>query len=104
TLKKLLAQDHVRGLIVGDTDQAIYEFGGAHPRLFDELEALAGAKSFPLRKTYRCPTNVAKVATMLAHSHNPVEPTPEQGRTILVSHNDDLVTLHTVIASNVAPG
>jgi DNA helicase II / ATP-dependent DNA helicase PcrA len=56
TLKRLFAQGNVHGLIVGDTDQAIYEFGGAHPRLFDELEALQGAKTFPLRKTYRCPT------------------------------------------------
>ena len=104
TLKKLLAQDHVRGLIVGDTDQAIYEFGGAHPRLFDELETLPGAKTFPLRKTHRCPANVANVATLLAHSHNPVEPTNEQGRSILLAHQGDLTILHEMLTASAAAG
>lgn len=104
TLKKLLAQDHVRGLIVGDTDQAIYEFGGAHPRLFDELEALPDAKTFPLRQTYRCPNNVANVATLLAHSHNPVEPTNEQGRSILIAHQGDPAILNNLLISDVAAG
>jgi DNA helicase-2/ATP-dependent DNA helicase PcrA len=104
TLKKLFAQGNMRGLIVGDTDQAIYEFGGAHPRLFDDLEALDGAKTFPLRKTYRCPTNVANVATLLAHSHNPVEPTPEQGRTVLLAHNGAHATLRDVLTANLAAG
>jgi DNA helicase-2/ATP-dependent DNA helicase PcrA len=104
TLKKLLAQDHVRGLIVGDTDQAIYEFGGAHPRLFDELETLPGAKTFPLRKTHRCPTNVANVATFLAHSHNPVEPTNEQGRSLLLAHQGDPTILYDVLIAGVAAG
>jgi superfamily I DNA/RNA helicase len=64
---------------MGDTDQATYEFGGAHPRLFDDLTTVPGAKSLALRKTYRCPKSVASVATLLAQSHNPVEPTDEQG-------------------------
>lgn len=104
TLKKLLAQNGVRGLIVGDTDQAIYEFGGAHPRLFDELEALDGAKTFPLRQTFRCPINVANVATLLAHSHNPVEPTNEQGRSILLAHEGDPTVLYNLLTATLGPG
>lgn len=104
TIKRLFQQQHVHGLIVGDTDQAIYEFGGAHPRLFDEIETIQGAATFPLRKTYRCPANVASVATHLAHSHNPVEPTDEPGHSILLAHNDDPARLRDALVANAQPG
>jgi DNA helicase II / ATP-dependent DNA helicase PcrA len=104
TLQKLFAQPCVRGLIVGDTDQAIYEFGGAHPRLFDDLETQPGAKTFPLRRTFRCPINVAKIAVHLAHSHNPVVPTREQGHTILVAHGGNPQVLNDIITTCHQPG
>lgn len=104
TLKKLFAQPNVRGLIVGDTDQAIYEFGGAHPRLFDELESLQDAKTFPLRKTHRCPGSVARVATLLTHSHNPVEPTEEQGRSILIAHSGEPTVLLQALTNHQQAG
>ncbi len=103
TLKKLFAQPSLNGLIVGDTDQAIYEFGGAHPRLFDDLATIPGAKSFSLRKTYRCPKSVARVATLLAQSHNPVEPTKEQGYSMLVAHDGSPGVLSTIITGLLRP-
>jgi hypothetical protein len=39
---------------------------------------------------------------MLAHSHNPVEPTAEQGRTVLLAHDGDPATLHHVLVANLA--
>lgn len=87
TLKKLFSQPNVNGLVVGDTDQAIYEFGGARPSLMEELEEIEGAKCFSLRKTYRCSTSVAAVAEHLSQNHAKVVPTDLAGETIICAHN-----------------
>src|ERR1017187_2492177 len=76
----------------------------AHPRLFDEIETLQGATTFPLRKTYRCPANVATIASQLAHSHNPVEPTEAQGHTILLAHDGNQAVLQQLLTTNHLPG
>jgi DNA helicase-2/ATP-dependent DNA helicase PcrA len=104
TLKRLLAQPDVRGLAVGDTDQAIFEFGGAHPRLFDDLEALDGAQAFPLRTTHRCPRRVAAIATHLAHSQIPIQPTDQEGAVILLVHHDDPRVLYDAVIGMRQPG
>jgi len=104
TVKKLLAQPEVHGLAVGDTDQAIFEFGGAHPRLFDDLEALDGARAFPLRTTHRCPRRVTAVATQLAHSQVPIQPTDQEGAVLLLIHQNDPRVLYDAIIRLRQPG
>jgi DNA helicase-2/ATP-dependent DNA helicase PcrA len=102
TIKRLLAQPEVQGLVVGDTDQAIFEFGGAHPRLFGDIEALDGARTFPLRITHRCPRRVVAVATHLAQS--PIEPTDQEGTALLLAHQDDPRVLYDAITAMRQPG
>lgn len=95
TLQKLLAQPNVRGLVVGDTDQAIFEFGGAHPRLFDDIAALDGARTFPLRTTHRCPRRVTTIAAHLAT--DPIQPTDSDGVVQLIPHQNNPQTLYDAI-------
>ena len=59
-LQKLLA-GQVRGLLVGDPDQAIFEFNGARPDLFNSFSEIAGATELPLAHSRRCPESVALV-------------------------------------------
>ena len=98
-LKKVLEQPTVRGLIVGDTDQAIFEFGGAHPRLFDDIEALGGARTFQLRTTHRCPRRVAEIASQLAQSQVAIQPTDREGAVLLLAHQGDPQVLHDAIVA-----
>ena len=53
---------------MGDPDQAIYEFNGARPDLFDTFGTIAGAVQLPLASSQRCPPAVAIAATHLKDS------------------------------------
>jgi len=44
---QLLAEPSARGVLVGDPDQAIYEFNGARPDLFDRFNTIDGAEQLP---------------------------------------------------------
>ena len=67
-LMELLRCSRVSGLVVGDPDQAIFEFNGAKPTLFDDVEELPGTKTYPLTRTQRCPKRVAAVVSELSDS------------------------------------
>ncbi len=82
----LLARPHVRGPAVGDPDQAIFEFGGAHPALFDELGNLPGANSFRIEQSHRCPENIMRIARMLSVSGQPIRSRGDGGSAILLVH------------------
>ncbi len=56
----------VEGLAVGDSDQAIYEFGGAHRALFAELASKAGGQAFSLDVSRRCSAAICRSATHLS--------------------------------------
>src|SRR5690606_29561929 len=61
-LTKLIESELVRALVVGDPDQSIYEFSGANPELFKEIESIAGAKVYPLTTSQRCAKGICDVA------------------------------------------
>lgn len=73
----LLAQCGGRIFIVGDPNQAIYAFRGAHEGALGELAKILDCKRFPLTVTYRCPQSVVNMANIAvpeyqAHPSNPV--------------------------------
>jgi DNA helicase-2/ATP-dependent DNA helicase PcrA len=78
SLKALLEEPETRGLLVGDPDQAIYEFNGAAPEMFDTFAALPAAELLELRTTRRCPASATAVASHLKRSGS--EMFPAEGR------------------------
>lgn len=94
---QLLAERSVRAVLVGDPDQAIYEFNGARPDLFDRFTTIDGAKQLSLGSTLRCSPAVCKVAEQLAEPNRSIAPAPNRtGRAFLLSYNDlqaDVATL-----------
>nr|WP_301338494.1 UvrD-helicase domain-containing protein [Myxococcus xanthus] len=82
-----LANPNVRGLLVGDPDQSIYEFRGASPALFDEALSLPGAKRYSLSRTHRCAERIATVASALSASGRAIAARGEtNGRAIILVH------------------
>jgi DNA helicase-2/ATP-dependent DNA helicase PcrA len=87
TVFRLLRASSVRGLLVGDPDQAIYEFTGAKPQLFHAFAKLGGAAGLELASSRRCPRAVAAVASQLKGSDGPLEPAEHgPGRAFLVHY------------------
>lgn len=62
SIRILLEDPRARGVLVGDPDQAIYEFTGARPGLFNTFETIAGSVPLALASSLRCPSAVANVA------------------------------------------
>ena len=86
---QLLAEPSARGVLVGDPDQAIYEFNGARPDLFDCFTRIDGAEQLPLGRTRRCCSNVCAVARHLAQPGRQIDPVPDRaGRAFLLTYND----------------
>lgn len=84
---QLLAEASARGVLVGDPDQAIYEFNGARPDLFDRFTVLDGTEQLSLGRTRRCNSVVCKIAEHLAAPNRSIEPEPDRtGRAYLLSY------------------
>lgn len=102
-LLALLSSEMVRGAVVGDPDQAIYQFGGAHRGLFDEAEMVAGGKRSALDESHRCRPKVAAVATALSRSGKKVVPKEsDPGRTIILVHTQNVPALDPIFAALTA--
>ncbi len=99
---QLLAEPSVRGVLVGDPDQAIYEFTGARPDLFDRFTEPSGTQQLPLGRTRRCSPAVCRVAEHLAGPNRSIEPAPDRiGRAFLLSYKNlegDINRLHASLA------
>lgn len=88
-IRQLLAESSARGVLVGDPDQAIYEFNGARPDLFDKFTSLDGAELLPLGRTLRCSEAVCKVAKNLSSQNRRIEPALDRtGHTFLLSYKN----------------
>jgi DNA helicase-2/ATP-dependent DNA helicase PcrA len=89
SIRLLLDEHAAHGLLVGDPDQAIYEFNGARPDLFNTFETIAGAVTLPLASSQRCSSAVAKAATHLKDSAGVFLPAQDRdGRALLIWYND----------------
>lgn len=78
-----------RGLVVGDPDQAIYQFAGTDRELFDKAERASEAEAMLLNESHRCSQRVASVASALSRSNKQVVPREgaSQGQTFLVVYS-----------------
>lgn len=68
----LFQHGEFKGMMVGDPDQAIYEFSGAHPSLFSRFSTLGGAKLHEMSRSERCPDAICQVANHLASSRRTI--------------------------------
>jgi DNA helicase-2/ATP-dependent DNA helicase PcrA len=88
---QLVAHSQAFALLVGDPDQAIYEFNGARPDLFAQFEQIPGSAVFPMRTTQRCARHVCKVFDALSDSGAQTSPNGDRaGAAILITHQDSL--------------
>jgi DNA helicase-2/ATP-dependent DNA helicase PcrA len=89
SIRLLLSEPIIHGVLVGDPDQAIFEFTGARPDLFDEFGTLEGAVCMSLASSRRCPRFVINVAKHLKDSGGEIGPAEDrEGQAILVSYSD----------------
>lgn len=98
SIRLLIQEPNARGLLVGDPDQAIYEFTGARPDLFNTFEAVSGAVTLPLAASKRCPPAVVAAAMHVKDSKGKIGPTQERtGRAFLVRYKDMLIDVPKVV-------
>jgi DNA helicase-2/ATP-dependent DNA helicase PcrA len=102
-VSKLLSELSARGVLVGDPDQAIYEFNGARPDLFDHFNRIPGAVELPLGHSRRCPPSICVVADQLAGPGRHIEPSSEHtGRALLLCYanlESDISQLRDVLVA-----
>lgn len=107
SIRLLLEQASARGVLVGDPDQAIYEFNGARPDLFDEFGTISGAVSLPLSYSRRCPPAVAQAASHLKDGKGDINSAQDRGgRTFLLRYQDMVADVRRLLellqAMNIA--
>ncbi|MFN8091062.1 MAG: UvrD-helicase domain-containing protein [Vicinamibacteria bacterium] len=73
-IQSLLSEPAARGMLVGDPDQAIYEFNGAQPGLWGGYRRLPGAVEVVLRTTRRCSESVLAAASHLRVTSDQLKP------------------------------
>lgn len=87
SIRALLGETDARALLVGDPDQAIYEFNGAEPKMFDTFAKLAGAVQHELMCSRRCPAAIAASASHLKRSGGELHPATDRvGRSFLLRY------------------
>jgi ATP-dependent DNA helicase UvrD/PcrA len=84
----LLKHQRCRAILVGDPDQAIYEFNGARPELFEDFERVPGAKVFPIDTSSRCRKKICRVAELLASSGRRIESSKTGDGTTIIAIRD----------------
>jgi len=87
SIRLLLEGTQGHGVLVGDPNQAIYEFNGARPSLFKNFESLSGAVTLTLGNSQRCSSSVVSVAKYVKETDDPFTPVPaNKGRAFLVHY------------------
>jgi DNA helicase-2/ATP-dependent DNA helicase PcrA len=85
----LLNDPRARGILVGDPNQAIYEFNGARPALFAGFEGLGDAARLPLGNSQRCGALVVAAASHVKESNDHFgHANGNNGRAFLVQYGD----------------
>lgn len=98
SVRLLFNEPEVRGLVVGDPDQAIYEFTGARPDLFAAFESIHGATTLSLSKSQRCPPAITAVASHLKDTGGTISPNPiKAGRAFLLRHDDMATDVQRIV-------
>ncbi len=93
----LLSNLSVRGVLVGDPDQSIFEFNGARPSLFARFGEIADAARLSLSRSRRCPNEIAVVARQLKDSYDDFNPAEDRvGNAYLVRYHDMVTDVSTV--------
>lgn len=91
SIRMILSESTARGVLVGDPDQAIFEFNGARPDLFNTFENIVGAVPLNLASSQRCPPAVATAASHLKDSIGTIGPAQNRtGRALLVRYKEML--------------
>lgn len=108
SILSLLSEPGFRALLVGDPDQAIFEFNGARPDLFDTFAALEGAQELSLGESLRCSASVAGAAGHLSATNRAFQGTGDgAGRAILIGYREleeDLTRIESALAKPGASG
>ncbi len=98
SIQRLVGDPTVRSVLVGDPDQAIYEFNGARPDLFNLFESIEGAISLQLSNSLRCAPSVATVASHLKDSGGNIGPAHgKTGKTFLVRYGDMFADIPRIV-------
>lgn len=95
SLSKILENPNINSLVVGDPDQAIFEFSGANPENFRIIQNLQGAAQLPITITQRCPKKVAAASEFLSCTNSRVVPKPdaEDGTLTIIPHTHDKIRI-----------
>lgn len=89
SVRALASEETARALLVGDPDQAIFEFSGADLQTFDEFSGISGVETLPLSVTQRCPVVVTAVASQVKSSGGILESSAmTAGNAILVRYSE----------------
>lgn len=87
-VKQLLAHC-LSGLVIGDPDQSIYEFGGANPLIFNDIEQLDGAESKPITQSHRFGSKIADMICEFSEKEEILSAKSSAGNLYLITHNQD---------------
>jgi len=87
---RILTDQRINALVVGDPDQAIYEFNGASPQIFDEIAELDGTEPFEIRTSLRCADGICTIARSFSIEGRPfVSDTSRAGNVIMAIHDGE---------------
>lgn len=104
SIRWLIQDPSARGVLVGDPDQAIYEFNGARPDLFDRFESIKGGVTLQLSNSLRCAPSVAAAASHLKDSGGSIGPAcSSSGRAFLVRYDDMIKDIARIVQTFINP-
>jgi DNA helicase II / ATP-dependent DNA helicase PcrA len=90
-LLTLLTNSTGKALLVGDPDQAIYEFSGSNSNFFNSLEQISGASKHCLTETRRCHKGITDIISTLSSTNAKITPlsTNIRGNGIIAYYNSE---------------
>lgn len=86
-LQEILCNTNCKAILVGDPDQAIFEFSGATPALFDGFSSLKGTQPHGMTFSRRCPRRIREVAASLCNRDRELNGNDTEGTALLVVYD-----------------